>query len=424
MRILQINSHYDQGGAGKIVANIHRMLLKDENVQSYVAFGRGKIPEDPNTYRFDTQAEVYLSAFLSRYVGLNGWWNWIGTWKLLRYMDRVKPDVIHLHTLHGYYVNFNLLFRYIHKHHISCIWTFHDCHAFTGNCGYYFNCHKWKTGCGNCDRLLEYPTSRFFDFTKYMWNRKKKLVAGTDLTIVTPSQWLASKVRESFFKQFPCKVIYNGIDTVKMFYPKNASACRRKYHFSEDDRIILGVAVDFQDSRKGGVYILEMARALQDTKVILVGWNKKNDKLIEDIPNVIPLPATGNPEILTDYYSMADVFVIPSLAENYPTTGLEAMACGTPVVGFDVGGISEQMKEGCGLVVPSGDQEAFNEAVRTVLHSVKCGDGRFLKGPRLAQIIQKDNSERGMAIKYRELYEDTRDKGIEPNDSISMYCGL
>ena len=406
MRVLQINSHYDQGGAGKIVANIHRMLLADQNVESYVAFGRGKPAEEPNIYRFDTKAEVYASAFFSRYIGLNGWWNWIGTWRLLRYIKRIRPDVIHLHTLHGYYVNFHLLFRYIRKHNIPCLWTFHDCHAFTGNCGYYFTCHMWKKGCGDCPRLSEYPASFCFDFTRYMWDHKKKWFTGTgiDMIVVTPSQWLARKVRESFFSKYPCKVIYNGIDSAKNFYPRNYSACRKKYHFSEDDQIILGVAVDFQDPRKGGVYILELARALQETKVILVGWNKKNDALLDGLSNVITIPATENQDILADYYSLADVFVIPSLAENYPTTGLEAMACGTPVVGFNVGGISEQLVGGCGIAVPSGDQEALNEAVKEVLHSVKCGDGQYLKGRTLAQIIQKNNSEYGMVLKYRELY--------------------
>lgn len=406
MRVLQINSHYDRGGAGKIVANIHRMLLADQNVESYVAFGRGKPAEDPNIYRFDTKAEVYASAFFSRYIGLNGWWNWIGTWRLLRYIKRIRPEVIHLHTLHGYYVNFHLLFRYIRKHNIPCLWTFHDCHAFTGNCGYYFTCHKWKKRCGDCPRLSEYPASFCFDFTRYMWDHKKKWFTGTgiDMIVVTPSQWLARKVRESFFFKYPCKVIYNGIDSAKNFYPRNYSACRKKYHFSEDDQIILGVAVDFQDPRKGGVYILELARALQETKVILVGWNKKNDALLDGLSNVITIPATKNQDILADYYSLADVFVIPSLAENYPTTGLEAMACGTPVVGFNVGGISEQLVGGCGVAVPSGDQEALNEAVKEVLHSVKCGDGQYLKGRTLAQIIQKNNSEYGMVLKYRELY--------------------
>ena len=149
MRILQINSHYNQGGAARIVACIHTQLRRGGQ-ESYVAYGRGARADGEFIYRFNTAAEIYFSALASRLVGLNGWFNRLATRRLLRYIDQVQPDILHLHALHGYYLNVPMLFAYINKHKLSCVWTFHDCHAFVGNCGYYYDCEKWKTG--SCSR--------------------------------------------------------------------------------------------------------------------------------------------------------------------------------------------------------------------------------------------------------------------------------
>ena len=190
------------------------------------------------------------------------------------------------------------------------------------------------------------------------------------------------------------------------FYPRNVEECRKKYGYTSQDRLVLGIAVGYRDPRKGARYILQMAKDLEnEAKVILIGWNKENDSLLEGLTNVIPLPATESTEMLAEYYSMADVFVLPSLAENYATTSLESMACGTPVVGFDAGGISEQLRDRKGIAVKTGDQEAFTEAVRRALDSVKQQDGNLLQGEALAEIIQKENSVEKMIEEYRKVYE-------------------
>lgn len=405
MKILQINSHYDQGGAARIVACIHRQLLA-EGIDSYVVYGRGQKAQEKNVYRFDAQWEVYLSAFFSRFVGLNGWWNRRATRRLITYIEKVQPDVIHMHALHGYYLNFYLLFKYINEHNIPCVWTFHDCHAFVGNCGYFFDCEKWQTGCGKCPHLKNYPTSQFFDFTHYMWENKKEWFAqGGRKVIVTPSDWLTAEARKSFFGKYPCVTIHNGIDVTNTFYPRNVEECRKKYGYSIEDKLVLGIAVGYRDPRKGAKYILQMAKDLEnEAKIVLIGWNRENDSMLDGLTNVIPLFSTQNTEKLAEYYSMADVFVLPSLAENYATTALESMACGTPVVGFDVGGISEQLTDRKGIAVKTGDQAAFTEAVRQALDSVKKQDGRLLKGAELAEIIRKENSVERMITEYRKIY--------------------
>lgn len=401
MRILQVNSHYNQGGAARIVACIHRQLLRDGQ-ESFVAYGRGAASRDENVLRFDTAPEIYVSALVSRVTGINGWTNYLATRRLLHYIDRIEPEVIHLHTLHGYYLNFPAFFRYLNRHNIPCVWTFHDCHAFVGNCGYFFECEKWKKGCGGCPHLRSYPASCFFDFTKYMWRQKKNLfTAGDRKIIVTPSDWLTEKAEESFFVKYPCITIRNGIDVQGKFYPRDKRMCREKYGYSQGEKLVLGIAVGYSDPRKGAKYIIQMAKDLGNAaKVILVGWEKQNDSLLEGCTNIVPLPATENLEQLAEYYSMADVFVLPSLAENYATVSIEAMACGTPVVGFDAGGIPEQLTEGKGIAVETGNQEAFTEAVRSALS----GQSGLVHGEELAAMIRQENSVEKMTREYLEIY--------------------
>ncbi len=408
MRILQINSHYNQGGAARIVACIHRQLSA-RGQESHVAYGRGQKGEE-GTYRFNTVPEVLLSAACSRFLGKNGWYNRTATRRLLSFMERVEPDVIHLHALHGYYLNFPMLFDYINSREIPCVWTFHDCHAFTGNCGYFFDCEKWKTGCGSCPYLKNYPASQWFDRTGVMWRQKRELFAqGTKKVIVTPSLWLTEQAKQSCFGKYPCITIHNGIDTKQVFYPRDRRACREKYGFGREEKLILGIAVGYRDERKGAKYIIQLAKNLgSGAKVILIGWNRENDCLLvgsdgkKIADNIVTIPNTSDADMLAEYYSMADVFVIPSLAENYATTTLEAMACGTPAVGFDVGGIPEQLTGGRGIAVKAGDQARFDAAVESVL----TGQAGLMDREALSAAVREENSTERMTEAYERIYRE------------------
>lgn len=408
MRILQINSHYNQGGAARIVACIHRQLSA-RGQESHVAYGRGQKGEE-GTYRFNTVPEVLLSAACSRFLGKNGWYNRAATRRLLSFMERVEPDVIHLHALHGYYLNFPMLFDYINSREIPCVWTFHDCHAFTGNCGYFFDCEKWKTGCGSCPYLKNYPASQWFDRTGVMWRQKRELFTqGTKKVIVTPSLWLTEQAKQSCFGKYPCITIHNGIDTKQVFYPRDRRACREKYGFGREEKLILGIAVGYRDERKGAKYIIQLAKNLGSrAKVILIGWNRENDCLLvgsdgkKIADNIVTIPNTSDADMLAEYYSMADVFVIPSLAENYATTTLEAMACGTPAVGFDVGGIPEQLTGGRGIAVKAGDQARFDAAVESVL----TGQAGLMDREALSAAVREENSTERMTEAYERIYRE------------------
>ncbi len=401
MKVLQINSHYDQGGAARIVTTLHRQLLK-KGIESYVAYGRGKKTREKNVCKFGSKMGVYTSALCSRLSGWNGCFNRIATKKLIGLIKQIQPDIIHMHVLHGYYINVPMLFHYINKNNIPCVWTFHDCHAFVGNCGYYFDCRKWESGCGDCPYLRNYPVSQWFDHTAKMWQQKRMLfVKSTNKLLVTPSKWLKEETAKSFLRDFECVTIANGIDTEQTFYPRNKEACRKKYGYTSREKLVLGVAVGYRDERKGAEYILQLAKDLgNEARVILIGWNYEKNHLLKGLNNVVTLKNTKDKELLAEYYSMADVFVIPSLAENYATTSLEAMACGTPVVGFDVGGIAEQVAKGKGRVVPVGNREAFAEAVREVLNHTE----DIMSGEILAGNVRLENSAEKMAEQYEALY--------------------
>lgn len=406
MKILQINSHYNQGGAARIAAYIHRQLL-EEGIDSYVAYGRGVISEEKNVYRFNRTWEVYWSALMSRLMGINGWFNRGATRRLMKLIKKIQPDVIHMHALHGYYLNWPMLFDYLNESQIPVVWTFHDCHAFVGNCGYFFDCRRWQEGCGNCPYVHNYPKSQFFDFTAWMWHRKKMLfTAGENKVIVTPSDWLTEEAKQSYFGKYKCVTIHNGIDSVQTFYPRDKLECRRKYGYCAEDNIVLGIAVGYSDPRKGAKYMLQLAKELEKTephaKMILIGWEHSNDELLRGITNVQALPAVSDANVLAEYYSLADVFVLTSLAENYATVNLEAMACGTPVVGFDSGGTPEQLTDGKGIAVPTGSQDELNAAVKQVLR----GEAALLGREELSQRIRTENSLEKMAKEYRHIYQE------------------
>lgn len=309
--------------------------------------------------RFSRNIHLQLAGI----TGLNGCFSYFSTLKLLKKLDKLKPDIIHLHNLHNCYINLPMLFKYIKKHNIKTVWTLHDCWSFTGHCPHFdmIGCDKWKTGCYSCPQYKEYPKS-LFDNSKYMYRLKKKWFTGIkDMTIVTPSEWLAGLVKESYLKDYPVKVINNGID-LNVFKPTE-SDFREKYAL-ENKYIVLGVAFGW-GRRKGLDVFVELARRLdkEKYKVVLVGTDDNIDKLLPD--NIISIHRTQNQTELAEIYTAADVFANPTREENYPTVNMEALACGTPVVTFNTGGSPEMFDETCGAAVAKDDNDAmYNEIIR------------------------------------------------------------
>ncbi|MGX9134410.1 glycosyltransferase [Rummeliibacillus sp. JY-2-4R] len=366
MKVLQINSVCGIGSTGRIATDIHH-LLKQHDHESFIGYGRGLPLNCENTIRIGTRMENYSHVALTKIYDKHGFGSIKATREFIRKMEEMNPDIIHLHNIHGYYINVELLFDYLKKANKPVIWTLHDCWVFTGHCSHfdYIKCEKWKTCCNKCPQKNEYPSSIIFDNSKINYIKKREIFTGIkNLTIVTPSEWLANKVKESFLHEYPIIVINNGID-METFKPIKSNI-RRKYKI-EDKFIILGVA-SIWGERKGLKYFLKLSEKIKSNEIIiLVGLNKTQK---EKLPkNIIGITNTTDKKELAEIYTAADVFVNPTLEDNFPTTNLEALSCGTPVITFATGGSVESVDENCGFIVEKGDLEDMIEKIYLIKSS-------------------------------------------------------
>lgn len=364
IRIVQINGGA-KGSTGKIMMEIAK-AAKEYGYEVMCASPITSTNRDANKdcgyYRIGTFYSRRINVLLSRVTGFNGCFAWIETYKLLKAISKFKPDIIQLHNLHDSYINLPMLFKYIKKKDIPIVWTLHDCWAFTGQCPYFtiVKCEKWKLGCNNCPQYREYPSS-LYDNTKTMWKMKKKWFSNIkNLEIVTPSQWLADLVQQSYLKEYPVKVIHNGID-LNVFKPTEGEF-RKKYGIKENQYIVLGVSFAW-GYRKGLDCFIELAKILdEDYKIVLVGTDEKID---EQLPaNILSIHRTQNQKELAEIYTAADVFVMPTREENYPTVNLEAVACGTPVITFKTGGSPETINEIVGETLEQDSIEMLCSAIK------------------------------------------------------------
>lgn len=378
MRIVQINGGA-KGSTGKImmgIAEVARAQGHEVMCASPITTTNRDAGEDCGYYRIGTFNSRRVNVALARITGFNGCFAWFETYKLLKKIDEFKPDIIHLHNLHDSYINLPMLFSYIKKHNVPTVWTLHDCWAFTGQCPHFtiVKCDKWKVGCHNCPQYKEYPAS-LYDNTKKMWQLKKKWFTGVkNMTIVTPSEWLAGLARESYLKQYPIEVINNGID-LNVFKPSHSNF-RERYEIPAEKHIILGVSFAW-GYRKGLDCFVEIAEKLgEQYQIVLVGADDEIDKNLPH--NIISIHRTQNQKELAEVYSAADVFVMPTREENYPTVNMEAIACGTPVVTFDTGGSPEMLDDKTGIVVEANDIEATKKAIKDICEKKKCNDEEYI----------------------------------------------
>ncbi len=335
MKIVQINS-VPNGSTGKIMMNIHDNLLQN-GYESYVVWGRGRRAKNEHEIYMDGKIGVYFHVLYARITGKNGFASKRATKKLIHHLEKINPDIIHLHNIHGYYINIELLINYLKNNNIRVIWTLHDCWPFTGQCSHFerIKCDKWKKQCYDCPLISSYPKS-FIDNSTWNYYKKMQLFNGLDMTIVTPSIWLSKLVKQSFLKEYDVKVINNGIDT-SIFKPTKSNF-REKYKL-ENKRIILGVS-NVWTRAKGYDDFIELSRLLDDDyKIVMVGLN---DKQLKELPNnIIGIKRTESQQELVELYSSADIFFNPTYEDNYPTVNLEAIACGTPVITYNTGGSPE-----------------------------------------------------------------------------------
>lgn len=362
-RVLSINN-LPNGSTGKIMIGINECAENNGYVCQafYGNWSNCKIDKS-NVSCFGNKMENMFHALIGKQLGKVGQFSYFGTRSLIAKIENFAPDIIHLHNIHLWVINFPLLFKYLSKKKIRIVWTLHDCWSFTGHCPYFTlcNCERWKVGCYDCPQLNRYPFA-MIDSTKENWELKKKLFTSIDnLTIVTPSNWLASLVKESFLCDSEIRVINNGIDT-NVFQPYDKVIAKNKYRVPNDSFIILGVAYEWE-VRKGLDIFLKLAEVLDKSlfTIILVGTNKNIDKILPG--NIMSIHRTNNQLELAEIYSMADIYLNPTREENYPTVNLEAISCGTPVVTFNTGGSPEMLNDTNGIVIKSNSFEETLDVV-------------------------------------------------------------
>ena len=362
-----INTEFNRGGAAKIARTLYQALNKRDEITCYFAYGRGKGPEEETIYKFAFLPEIYFQGFLTRITGLQGYGSWFSTKRLEDYIHREKFDLIHLHNIHGYFLNLSFI-NFLKKLNRPVIWTLHDGWVITGRCAYWFDCEKWKAGCGNCPDLSLYPKS-YFDSSNFMWKKKKNYFSsGWNPVIVCPSQWLADRAKESYLREYQVKVIPNAVD-IGAFKSKNKNNIRKKYGIPIEKKVVLCLAADLEDERKGVKYFFESLKYItaKNWMVVTVGKVINYDKIKEIDIEIKQMGYINDKNEISDVYNIADIFCISSLDDNFPTTVIEAMACGIPVVGFNVGGIPEQVTEGCGIMVKSKDIKALGKEMGRLL---------------------------------------------------------
>ena len=367
MKILQINVTVNIGSTGRISEQIGELIL-NEGYQSYIAYSRPGSPSRSKTIKIGNKLDFYKHVLITRLFDKHGFASKRATQHLIQEIDNIKPDVIHLHNIHGYYIHIEVLFNYLKKNNIPIVWTLHDCWSFTGHCAHFedINCEKWKTGCYSCPKVKSYPKSWFIDSSKINYKNKQEIFKSfKNLIIVTPSYWLKNLVGQSFFKNYKVKVIQNGID-LSVFKPKANGNLIQTYDLNEG-KIILGVASIWAVHR-GLADFIELSKILHaDFKIVLVGLSKKQMKEVPE--NITGIERTENINELVTLYSTACIYINPTYSDNFPTTNIEALACGTPVITYNTGGSPEAINEHTGIVVERGNINGIKDAIDRIINS-------------------------------------------------------
>lgn len=392
MKVLQINI-FGNLSTGRIAVDLYN-VLKENGHDGLVAYARNTISDDVPHYVIGSMKNVYIDALLTRMTDKAGFFSTSATIKLIEIIKKYDPDVIHLHNLHGYYINVEVLFNYLKKCKKPVVWTLHDCWAFTGHCCHFsaIKCDKWKTGCYKCPQKHSYPAS-YVDNSKSNYLKKKELFTGIDnMHIVTVSKWLEDVTKQSYLKPYPIETIYNGIDT-SVFKPIKSDVKKRLN--IENRKVILGVASTWAPN-KGLKDFIQLSKLITDDYIIvLVGVNKKQIRMLPD--NIIGLSRTNNVHELVELYSAADVLFNASIEETFGLPTVEAMACGTPAIVYDCTALPEVVSEDSGKVIEPNKVELVWQTIQEM-------EDEVFNPAQIVENAQKYEKNKQYK-KYLELYE-------------------
>lgn len=367
MKVLFLHSQCENGGISRIIFSICDLLKKDGSEGKF-AFSRGFIPDNHKDicYMFGNKSEIATHVLLTRLFDRHATGSSKATKELIKFINSYQPDIIHINNIHGYYLNFKLLFDYLKLINIPIVWTLHDCWAFTGHCSHfeYAKCDKWKTNCNQCAYISEYPKSIIFDNSNKNYQEKKNMYEQmNNIVIVTPSLWLKKHVEQSILSDKECIVINNGIDLNIFRYTESSLKKNSKFN---NKTIYLAVA-SVWTQKKGFNDLIEFSKMIDKNteQLIVVGVNKKQEKKLKKV-GIFPITHTKDVFELVKWYSLADVFINPTYEDTFPTVNIESLACGTPVVTYKTGGSPEIIDSNCGVVVKKGRVDLLYKAANMI----------------------------------------------------------
>ena len=391
-KLLQINVTANWGSTGKIAEQIG-LAAMDAGWESYIAYSRNSNESKSSLIKIGSKLGMFWHVLQARLFDSAGLGGVIPTRRLVRKINSIKPDIIHLHNIHGYVLNYQLLFKYLNEVKIPVVWTFHDFWAITGHCAFFYQCEKWRSGCGGCDKINDYPRS-FTDNSQRNIKMKQLSYVESDLYVVTVSEWMKAFVKVSILKDSPVFAIPNGID-IGVFRQVPVTV---NIDVAKTDYVIMAVATKW-DARKGLEDYIRLSGLLaEDEKIVLVGLDEQQIKQLPSV--IIGLQRTETQEKLVELYSRADVVLSLSYAETFGLTIAESMACGTPVVVYDNTAQSDLVTEGTGIKVQTGNVQQVYQAVQKIRKSGKEMYAAACRA-RAEQHFDKDKCFR----KYIELYE-------------------
>jgi glycosyltransferase involved in cell wall biosynthesis len=400
-KLLQINPVIRiNTSTGRIMQEIGE-LARANGWETYIAYSQGRDGVSPNAAHLipvGNRWSVAWHGIMTRLFDRHGLASERATRQLIAEIQRIQPDIIHIHNIHGYFLNYRILFEYLSNANIPVIWTVHDCWLYTGHCYYYsyVGCDKWKSQCEQCPQRRDFPTSWWMDRSKQnFWDKKKAFTSVPKelLTIVPVSEWIHGEMKQSFLKDYPYQVIHNGIN-LENFQVYPADDVKKRYGL-EGKRILLGVASIWM-GEKGWNDFMQLAGMLNpDEVIVLVGVKEEQKKGLP--ATIVPISRTDNLKQLAELYAAAEALVNPTWQDNYPTVNLEAIACGTPVVTYRTGGSIEVITPDTGFIVEQGDIPGLLAAVRTIeergkdYYQTKCrayAEAHFRKEDRYADYLK------------------------------------
>lgn len=399
MKVLRITTEINRSSIGRTTEQIGRMVI-NEGWESYIAWGRTDGTSDSHKIHIGNRSSVLFHVLLTRLFDMHGYGSYFATKKFLKTIDDIKPDIIHLHDIHGYYINIKLLFNYLKKNNVPVVWTHHDNWAFTGHCGSIKDkCEKWKTGCHNCPIYNMYPKSWFYDGCSRNYKYKKKYFTSLkQIYNVGVSEWTCAELRDSFLNKFYIEKIYNGIDT-SVFKPNKTfeKEIREKYHLG-NGFLLTAVSTAWSASKGLNDYLALRKKLDEKYTIVFVGATQD---LIDSLPHgIIGIKRTDNMEELASIYSISSIVMNLSESESFGKTTPEGLACGVPSIVYNCTASPELVDEKTGIVVEKGDINGVAQAVDKIMSWDKESTAKKCR-ERAVNLFNVNNN----WAKYIELYK-------------------